>query len=329
MAILKQERHVALVSGAQQAFVITSQMLSAVIPDDLPHLNVFVMSVADVNDPKQDTLARVAMIADLTTLPIGRDPGIAAPGPNGIEYLTSATANSYSTLETANDAAKAFSDRVSQLITDWRTFRTQFNAPDPTPALITVPAVDTSQLQALIDAYTVAKQARYQAQTDKAAADATLARAQADYAYKFNLSASTSTIAGEALSTQSNLSLTIAQFGSLLAAGNAFFAANSGGTGAATFLTAITTGTSQQAAMPGFSATAAQLVSDMTSYNTARAADEATATTTLTTAQSDQITKAQTLASAHTTESAALAAILAVCPDFDKHTIPFVPDTEP
>ena len=81
MALLKQERHVELVTGANEAFVITTLMANASIPAQLPHLNVFVIAVADVDDPKQDSLARVARIADLTTLPIGRSAGIAAPGP--------------------------------------------------------------------------------------------------------------------------------------------------------------------------------------------------------------------------------------------------------
>jgi hypothetical protein len=329
VAKLEQERHVELVSGASQSFVITSRMISATTPDEIPHLNVFVLAVSDTTDPKSDTLARVAMLADLSTLPIGRSAGIASPGPNGIEYLSAITTNSYSTLETATDAATAIADRVSALILDWETFRVDFNAPDPTPAIITVPKVDVSQKQALINAYGVAKQARYQAQIDKTDADDALTRAQADYTYKSGL---VTTIAGmitEASQTQGNLTNVVAQFGTLLAASNAFYAPNTGATGAGTFLAAITVATSQQTAMPGFLTIASQLLTDLTNYQTARVADAATAATALTAAQSDQITKAQALVSAQTTESAALAAVLAVCPDFDKHSLPFVPDTEP
>lgn len=329
MAQLEQERHVELVSGAAQAFVITSRLISANIPVELPHLSVFVLAVTDVTDPKSDTLARVAMLADLTTLPQGRSAGIATPGPNGIEYLSAITTNSYTTLETANDAATAITDRVSALVLDWGTFRTQFNAPTPTPAIITIPTVDVSQKQALIDAYAAAKQARYQAQIDKADADDALARAQADYTYKSGLVTAVAAMLAEATSTQGNFTNVVTQFGTLLTAGNAFYAPNTGATGAATFLAALTVATSQQAAMPGFLTTSTQLVTDLTNYQTARNADAATSSTALTAAQAAQITKAQTLVSAQTTETAALNAVLAVCPDFDKHSIPFVPDTEP
>ncbi len=329
MAQLEQERHVELVSGAAQSFVITSRLISATVPDELPHLGVFVLAVADVTDPKADTLARVAMLADLTTLPLGRSAGIATPGPNGIEFLSAITTNSYTTLETANDAKTAIQDRVSALIVDWETFRTQFNAPTPTPAIITVPVAGTSQKTTLINAYTVAKQARYQAQIDKANADAAFTRAQTDYTYRNGLVTAVAAMLAEASSTQGNFTNVVTQFGTLLTAGNAFYAANTGGTGAATFLSALTTATSQQAAMPGFLTTASQLVTDLANYQSARVTDAATASTALTAAQSTQITKTQTLVSAQTTETAALNAVLAVCPDFDKHSIPFVPDTEP
>jgi hypothetical protein len=329
VAQLEQERHVELVSGASQSFVITSRLISATIPDELPHINVFVLAVTDVTDPKSDTLARVAMLADLTTLPIGRTAGIAAPGPNGIEFLTPIVTNSYSTLETANDAATAVQDRVGALINDWETFRTQFNAPDPTPAIITVPKVDVSQKQALIDAYAIAKQARYGAQIDKADADDALTRAQADFTYKSGLLTTVAAMLAEANVTQTNFTNVVSQFGALLTAGQAFYSLNSGGPGAGTFLAALNVALSQQGAMPGFLTVAAQLATDVLNYQTARTADANAASAALTAAQADQIAKTQTLASAQATETAALAAVLAVCPDFDKHSIPFVPDNEP
>lgn len=329
MASLEQERHVELVSSGSQSFVVTSRLVSATTPNELPHLNVFVIAVTDVTDPKSDALARVAMLADLSVLPIGRAAGIATPGPNGIEYLSASAVNSYSTLETANAAATAIADRVSALILDWETFRTEFNAPSPTPAIITVPKSDVSQKQALIDAYAVAKQARYQAQIDKADADAAQARAQADYTYKSGLVTAVTAMVVEATATQGNFTSVVTEFGVLLSAGNAFYSANTGGSGAGTFLAALNAATAQQATMPGFLTTATQLVTDLTNYQTAVVADVSAAATTLTSTTAAQIAQAQTLASAQATETAALNAVLAVCPDFDKHSIPFVPDTEP
>lgn len=329
MAVFEQERHVELVSGANEAFVITSRMVSASIPAQLPHLSVFVLQVNDVDDPKQDTLARVARISDLTVVPIGRDAGIAAPGIEGTIYLSASTINVYDTLETANDAAVALQDRVNALIEAWISFRTEFNAPDPSPAQYTFPRVDASQKTALIAAYKAAKQDRYQKQLAKTEADAALGRAQVDYVYKTNLVAAAQAIAASATTTATGVNTVVGNFSTLLAAGNAFYAANPGGVGAATFQNALSNATLQQVAASSFPGDAAQTLTEASNYATARQTDATTAGVALTAAQSDQITKAQQLTSALATESAALSAVLAVCPDFDKHSIPFVDDNEP
>lgn len=329
MAIFSQERHIELVPGTEESFVITNAMTSASIPTQLPHLNIFVILVADVTDSKQDTLARVATLADLTLVPIGRDAGIAAPGVNGIEFLSQTCTVKYTTLETANDAAVAFQDRVNALIENWILYDTEFSAPDPTPATYTLPHVDASQKTALIDAYTVAKQTRYTFQVDKAAADDALILAENTYTYQQNLIPDTTTIVSDATTVQTGLSTVISQFGALLTAGNTFYGLNLAGAGFAAFYAALSTATMQQSAMSAYTAAAITNVADATAYQTARQNDATAAAATLVTAQSTQITAAQSLTSMLATESAALAAVIAVCPDFDKHSIPFVPDNEP
>lgn len=325
MAVFEQERHVELVAGANQLFVITSRMVSATIPDQLPHLNVFVLSVPDVDDPTQDTLARVANIADLTLVPIGRDPGIAAPGVNGIEYLADSSTNSYEALETANDAAVAFQDRVNALIQAWITFRTEFNAPEPTPAFYTFPTVDPSQLNALIAAYAAAKQSGYTQLQVKTAADATLLAAQADFTYKQSLVLGATTLVSDTTKVKDEFNATVTQFGALLIAANTFYSLNPAGSGFASMAAAIATANAQQAAMPGFLVDALTAVTNSSLYQTARTNDMNAAGTAQGTAQSDVITQTQLLTSANVLTAAALAAVLAVCPDFDATTVPFVP----
>lgn len=333
MAILSQERHVELVSGANEAFVVTSLMVAATIPDQLPHLNVFVVLVNDVDDPKQDTLARVARIADLTTIPIGRDAGIATPTANGMEYLSASSTNVYETLETANDAATAMRDRVNALMNAWIDFRTNFQAEDPAPALYTLPYGNGNQATALIEAYKVAKQDRYQKQLAKNEADAALLRAQNTYADKQNLVADLTDILSGATVNQGEMQALINGLTPLISASNAFLAAASGtppsGTDKTAFQAAITAATAVQTTSTGYVSDAAALTGLVSAYQSARVTDAATAATALTAAQSDQITKAQQLTSAQALEAAALAAVLAVCPDFDKHSIPFVDDNEP
>lgn len=325
MAVFEQERHVELVEGADQLFFITSRMVSATIPDQLPHLNVFVITVTDEQNPKLDTLARVANLADLTLIPIGRDPGIAAPGLNGIEYLADSSTNTYTTLETANDAAVAFQDRVNALIQEWITFRTEFNAPEPTPAFYTFPTVDPSQLDALVAAYGAAKQSGYAQLQTKTAADTTLLLAQADFTYKQSLVLGATTLVTDTTKVKDAFTSTVTQYGSLLTAANTFYSLNPGGTGAAAMAAAIATANAQQAAMPGYLSDAILAVTDATNYLTARQNDMTLAGTAQATAQSNAITQNQILIAANATTAAALAAVLAICPDFDASTVPFVP----
>lgn len=329
MARLEQERHVELVSGAAEAFIVTSRMVSAAIPDQLPHLNVFVIQVNDVDDPKQDTLARVARISDLSLVPIGRDAGIAAPSIEGILYLSASSTNTYDTLETGNDAATAFQDRVNALVEAWITFRTKFYAPDPSPASYVFPRVDATQKEALIAAYKTAKQDRYQKQLAKTEADAALARAQADFTYRNGLVAAATTIIDAATKVAADIGVSGSDFLVLFAASQSFYGLNPAGTGNAAIAAALVTATNAQTAAGSFPVDAAQAVSIATSYRDARQSDADIAAAALTAAQADQLAKTQSRTSALSTESAALAAVRAVCPDFDKHSIPFVDDNEP
>lgn len=324
MAFLQQTRSVQLVPGAAEAFVIQNFMLSALIPTELPHLNVFVISVADPTDPTQDALARVAGIADLSLIPIGRDAGIAAPGPNGIEYLSQAATVSYSDIQTANTAATTFVDRVSALVSAWILFDSEFYAPTATPATYQLPIVDASQSQALINAYAAAKQAGYVQLQTSTAANAALTAAQADYAYKSSLLTGIATVVTSATKVQTEFGTTVTQFGVLYATGQTFYAANTGGTGAATFLAALNAAVAQQGAMPGYLTDAIAAVTAATAYQTARTNDVTASATALAGAQNTQITQAQALTAANALTAAALAAVLAVCPDFDPTTVPYV-----
>lgn len=329
MATFKQTRNVVLVAGASQAFTIENEMAAAAIPAELPLLGVFVVNVVDPLDPKQDTLARVATVADLTTIPEGRDPGIASPGPDGIQFLSSSWTASYDTLETAIDAAQAFRDRVNALITSWQSFRTTFSAPDPTPAIYTFPATDTSPRTTLIAAYKVAKQDRYQKQLAKTSADAAVLVAQADVTHKQGLATSMTPVASASTTNQSEMAQVIGFLSALQAAGTTFAGANPSGVGLSTFQAALTLAASQNASAVAFSADAGTLQVLATTYLSARQNEAATASASATAAVIDQIAKTQALTAAFALEAAALAAVIAVCPDFNKHSIPFVDDTEP
>lgn len=321
-----QERHVELVAGANEAFVITSRVLSAALPEELPHLSVFTVTVVDVADPKKDTLARVATLADLTTIPEGRDAGIATPGPDGRQYLSASWIATYDTLETALGAAKAFRDRVNQLVLDWQAFRADFNAPDPTPAIYTFPAVDTSQKTALIAAYKTAKQLRYLRQLEKEAADASLARAQEGLAYRQGLVTTTTAIASRTTRNLTALSDVAGFLSTLRGAGAVFHAANTSGPGAAVFETSLVIAGTQGLQAIAHVADAGELSGIADDELLSRQTEAAAAQASVTASGTDLAAKTLALGLAQTQEVTTLAAVLVVCPDFEKTSIPLVDD---
>lgn len=326
-AHLHQERHIELVSDTQERFVVTSTMVSATIPDQLPHLLIFVLKINDRADPKDDSFERVARISDLTTLPHGRDAGLASGTGVGIEFLQSTCVVSYDNLTDAITGATAIKDRVNALITDWINFRTNFNAPDPTPADIPLPTNDPSQKQALINAYATAKQARYAQQQVKTAADAAVTTATNDVT---DLSAQVTAVQGflaSATVVKNDLLAESAAFTTLKNAGGVFLAAAgcAPGPDQTTFQSALNAAANQQTLNTGYNTDANNLVSSINTYLSTLNSSLSAAQTALSTAQANQITQSQTLTSDLATEAAALAALLAVAPDFDPSIVPFVP----
>lgn len=326
-AHLHQERHIELVTGAEERFVITSTMFSAVIPTELPHLFVFVLKLNDRLDPKADTLARVCRISDLTYLPRGRDAGLAADPGTGQEFISTICELSYSTLTEALAGKQAIIDRVNQLIDDWIDFKADFDAPDPFEEDIVLPTADPSQKQVLIDAYAAAKQAGYAQLQVKNAADATLARALADYTYKAQLVTDITPVDAKALVVQNEVSTAATAFSTFKAAGDVFLAAAgcAGGGDQATFQAALNVAANQLTLNTAYLADAVVLKGLTAAYLSSRTTERNTAQTVLATAQADQIAQAQTLTTNDATTVAALAALLAVVPDFPPATVPYVP----
>lgn len=328
MAQLSQERHTELVDGTQELFVITSTMISATIPAQLPHLFVFVMKIVTRDDPKDDVLSRVARISDLTLLPQGRVAALASALGSNIEYLSTSVRLAYPTLTEALDAKTAIKDRVNQLITDWAEFQSEFNAPDPSPEIFTLPSVDPSQKAALIAAYKAAKEDRYNKQLAKAAADATLSLANTSYTNANAAVAAVQGFSSSAASVSAEMTTVSAAYSSLTSSGNTFLglAGCAAAPDKATFQSALSTAAAQIIANGAYQSDAAALASGLSLYISGTLVPARTAAqASLTAAQADQITKTQSLASAVVTENAALAAVVAICPDFDESSICLVP----
>jgi hypothetical protein len=319
MSILRQERHVEYISGGVQSFVITSS-LAAVDKGVLPHPFVFVYSIVDRNDPKADTFARIATLADLTTLPQGRDAGLAAGSGVNIEFLQTSSVLSYSDLETATQAAKTVQDRMDTLVEDWSSYMTDFLA-SPTPAAITLPSVALTTKQGLIDAFKQAKQTLYAQTVTATATSAALSAAQATYNGLKTDVQQLQLIYANAVTASSAYGTSRAD---LLALRNAAvtYVTAAAGTPTATTINAAIAAAVQADIVDGLTATqiAAGVVLVGSLLDTKTTALAAAATALSAAATADAVAQ-QALADDQTAETAALTALLAVCPSFDATTI--------
>jgi hypothetical protein len=114
---------------------------------DLPTLAIFVVKIEDATDPKEDSFARVANIADLTTLKEVRTEAVSA---DEEYYRVSSYIFYYDDLDTAVAAADVLNSRIDELVTDWRTYDEDFEATSEETAH---PSYDESTFEELVTAY--------------------------------------------------------------------------------------------------------------------------------------------------------------------------------
>lgn len=320
-AQLVQERYVQTTSPTQDQFVIVSTMQTAVTPDQLPHLLVFVYQLVDLLSPKDDAFVRVATIGDLTTLPQGRNAALLAASGTGQLYLVQTVTLTYSTLTDAQIAAQAIRDRVNALITNWIGYQADFLAPPATPAIIYLPSVDPTAKQALINTYIAAKQAGYVQWQTKLAADAAVTAARTavttlqGYVTSLQgISTATLRVRGEVNTLVSGVS--VADTVNVALSGR-YVAGSSGYTG---------TNPNQLALNAGFVADVATLNSLVSTLLSALNAALSAAQAALSSALTAQANQVALLYQADTATYVALNALLTVAPDYNPLIVPYVPD---
>lgn len=114
---------------------------------DLPSAAIFVLKIEDETDPKEDVFARVANIADLTSLKEVRTEAVSA---DASYYRVSSYVFYYDDLDTAVAAQDVLKSRVDELVTDWQTYEDDFVA---TSEETTHPRYDESAFQSLVTSY--------------------------------------------------------------------------------------------------------------------------------------------------------------------------------
>jgi hypothetical protein len=162
------------ISDTETTFRIETSIQSK---GELPQENIFVNTIVTESDPAADVFNRVGSPSDLRTLKISRALAITA---GETEYLSNTCTISYPTLEVAIAAKATISSRVNECINLWISYRDSFM--DDGLVVHPFPTVDASYEQGLKDAYTGAKSYRVTKETAATAAASALTLATTDAA---------------------------------------------------------------------------------------------------------------------------------------------------
>jgi len=185
--VSQQTRQARTSSGTLQ-YEIRAEVTDA---GDLPDKSLFVMMVVDREDPKTDTFARVATVADLGPVPpigdglsVDRPTALLLiPEPDTAYYRINLATFIYTDLATAVAAQDVLKTRLDELVTDWQTYLNQFLADGSVKPIDVIdhPRYTQDAYTALVQSYVTAVQtevtAKLTVDTAKAAYDAAVAAA--------------------------------------------------------------------------------------------------------------------------------------------------------
>lgn len=311
--ILHQTKTAEIVDSVIEQYKIISYVFDQ---GEFFYPQIFVKTIKVRTEPKNDVFTRVGRVADLTNLPRSRDAALALSAGTNLEYLDLEATLVYTDLDTALQAQQALQDRVNALLNDYVNFRDNFLT---TEVDVILPTVSTGTVNTLISAYKLAKQTRVNANKLDVNAVAALSTAQDKLTDVTNQVNQIQIFYSGALSRTNEIANLNTATTALDAAGATFLAGAgcASGPSQTAFSVALTAGTSA----------IAQGVTDTTSHTTyansintylttlfgvqtTMAADVVTKTTAKTTADTN-------LTNAQAAEAATLAAVLAVCPNFD------------
>jgi hypothetical protein len=132
---------------------------------DLPQTHIFVMTIVNIADPLQDTFDRIAGVSDLLNVTIGRDPAIIA---GESEYFSNSFTLYYTSLNTADAAAKAIRDSIDELIENWVLYDNSFETA-PAGQTYNAPLDEPAYWEDLVEEYTTTK-AEYDTAVEELAA---------------------------------------------------------------------------------------------------------------------------------------------------------------
>jgi len=255
---------------------------------ELPTRSIFVYAISTADTPASDEFKRVASVADLTDLVADRDAAIAA---DATEYRSSYSTVSYKGIDVARQAKTLLASRINELIRTWIAYRDEFQVDDDVTQYF--PTASTTEEEQLASAYKDAKDARIEKEDEVTAKDAEIAVAEAE---------------AEAAADIIQIYENEVDFSSTVLNGefNTYYGLISvEGSGAETYRL--------NTLLVSFANFRANASSNLAQWkNTKQIRDNNVADLTTQKAQLDA-----ELTAAQAAEDAALAAVLAICPDFD------------
>lgn len=139
---------------------------------ELPSTAIFVYGI-EQNDPSADAFLRVANVNDLTELKIDRTE---AEDAGDTEYRRSANQIQYQSLDVAKQAKEMIRSRINDLINTWVTFRDDFQEDNDTIQYF--PTVDPDYETKLKEDYAAARATRVSLESQVATQEVTVATAQ-------------------------------------------------------------------------------------------------------------------------------------------------------
>lgn len=167
---VEQDRQEILLSdGVTKVYRIRTAVVDK---GELPFIQIFVFKIEDEIDSSTDTFTRVGTPYDLETYATSRPTAIT----NGDDYYLAAEfTRDFTGLETAKQAKDAIYSRIDTLASTWFDYITNFRGVDD---ISSHPSVSPEFEQQLKDAYADAKADRIQAESDLEDADEALEDAQ-------------------------------------------------------------------------------------------------------------------------------------------------------
>jgi len=142
---VNQNRKAIIVGGSSKYSITTTCTVAGTLQD----VNIFLLDIITDTDPKDDVLNRVIEIADLNSYPTDRDLAVAQ---NTGAWRSASVTLVYDDVATANAAWKEFSNRINTLVENTDVYFAEFETLDD-GQVITYPTADESAQTAVKAAY--------------------------------------------------------------------------------------------------------------------------------------------------------------------------------